>query len=191
MSLCTTLAISFLSEDRKKTLKFYITTIAFFYVMFCIVHGCYSNEEQEQRYKDNFFIETSDGCYFLFDNSSIDEEYISKAKFYTRNQLLTLMIGHRASHDAAIKRAEKIVSSAHLLTPTLKDLFDVTKTAVATYAGGGKRSFIQPAIAAIIEYSFAKGFKACEIWHDYEIAIMEANYHAELFDFYMNILQKL
>jgi hypothetical protein len=184
MALVATLSSSLITEDKNKKLSYYFGCIVFFYVIFCATHHCYS---EEVEYNHNV-IQTSEATFFIFPREHIDiDEFIAKG--YSRNELITLMMNHKSAHDACLIKCENILRQSKLWTLSAKEVFDAAKVAVSTYAGGA-RNFLYPAVAAIVEYSFSKGYQQYQIWGDYQTALFEARYNAEMFDFYMDIIKK-
>lgn len=109
---------------------------------------------------------------------------------WTRDMLIFEMQFHKMRQDWYLENAKQLLSLNYLLDGTAAHLLSIAQGVVTTHAGGG-RNYLIPAIAELISWGCQKGLETYNIYHEYNKNIKNATYHAELFDFHMEVLQRI
>lgn len=137
-----------------------------------------------------FRSEASEPGLLVFDDGVIFEAYeeYDAATKPTREWLINKMIEHRKGHDVAMHKSEAVLKNYWLWNSDIEELYRAAFAAVSTYAGC--RNYMLPAVVAILEYCCEKGWQGMKVWQAYSTHYYEGQYHAEMFDFYMQVLKK-
>lgn len=104
----------------------------------------------------------------------------------TRAEIVGKMQHHNIGYTKAIKNAEKTLQDAGIWNWYLEELFDSAKDGVLAVVSGAKT--LRGFVVAIIEYSYKLITHGCTVYKTYYHYINEADYHAEMFDFYYGML---
>lgn len=198
-----------IASNQRRNWLFYVFFFFLMYILFmgsslcCAKELVTKAEFSDIRYEncetDDFFndfskslvVEKDDGILFKsFDASVFDSQVFSDfvgRNAPSRNELIQKMLFHKNGHDVALSKSEDVLRNCKLWNDNVEELYKAARTAVATYAGC--RNFLLPAIVVIIEYAFEKSWHLLMSWKEYQSAIYEAQYHAEMFDFYMRVLK--
>ncbi|GAB4236746.1 MAG: hypothetical protein Tsb0021_16570 [Chlamydiales bacterium] len=104
----------------------------------------------------------------------------------TRNELIAKMQQHNIGYTKAIKNAEKTLQDAGIWNWYLEELFESAKNGIYVAVSGAKT--LRAFVVAILDYSFKVITHGCTIYQTYYHYISEAEYHAEMFDFYHGML---
>jgi hypothetical protein len=104
----------------------------------------------------------------------------------SRDELIAKMQTHNIGYTKAIKMAEKTLQDAGIWNWYLEELFESAKNGIYVVVGGSKS--LRAFVVSIIDYSFKLITQGCSIYKTYYHYIYEADYHAEMFDFYYGML---
>jgi len=132
----------------------------------------------------------------MFEHLAIFEKYGSAedVKILKASQaeiLLQNMINERAAYDVSMQEAENTLILANLYDGTMEALFKAAMASVSSVPGGGMRNYLLPAVWETIKFSVEKGFQTYNMWNKYNYYLQDAKNHAEIFDYYMQMLLKI